>query len=356
MKKIALFFPSFDVGGVEKVMIAIANRLYDLQFEVIVITKNKGALRDSLNRNIKVADLGSRRIRSSLFFMIDTLTSNKIECLISGPDFCNYIAVAANLLLRNKVRLIITQHNYLNIESKRLGIHGRFTPLLMRLLYGKADVIIAVSNGIKKMLESVKLPVNKINRIYNPIDLELIQKMADEHVTDLPTSKYIIYLGRLAFIKNISLALSAFALFLKLKPEYKLLILGDGDQRDKLMEQARKQKLNDYVIWGGEKLNPYPYLKQASFLLLPSMSESFGNVVVEAMSLGVTVVSTPTAGVLEIDDGRGDIYISNSLLDEKDLYDKMKYAVSYPVSADKLKERAKAFNTISIIDEYVQLL
>lgn len=356
MKKIALFFPSFDVGGVEKVMIAIANRLHDLQFEVIIIAKDKGVLRNLLNEDIKVIDLGNRRIRTSLFFLRNVLKSNKIESLISGPDFCNYVAVIAKLLLYNKVHLIITQHSYFNVESKRLGFHGRITPLLIKLLYNKANVIVAVSDGVKNMLENMKLPVDKVHRIYNPIDLDTIQRMACEYVLDLPTSKYIIYLGRLAFVKNLSLMLNSFALFHKSNPEYKLLILGDGDQFEKLTLQVEELELSDSIIWGGKKLNPYPYLKQASFLVLSSISESFGNVVVEAMSLGITVVSTPTAGVLEVDDSRGVVYFSDSLLNEKKLCDRMKYAALHPISPDKLKKRAAVFNVVSIVDEYIRLL
>ena len=149
MKKIALFFPSFEVGGVEKVMIVLANRLKSLQYEIVVIAKDRGVLRKLLYANVEVVDLGNRRIRSSLFFLKRILQEYEVDCLISGPDFPNFISIIANIFSRKKVKLIITQHCYFNIETKRLGIHGRIFPFLVKLLYHKADVVVAVSDGIK---------------------------------------------------------------------------------------------------------------------------------------------------------------------------------------------------------------
>ena len=113
-----MFFPSFEVGGVEKVMIVLANRLKSLQYEIVVIAKDRGVLRKLLYANVEVVDLGNRRIRSSLFFLKRILQEYEVDCLISGPDFPNFISIIANIFSRKKVKLIITQHCYFNIETK----------------------------------------------------------------------------------------------------------------------------------------------------------------------------------------------------------------------------------------------
>ncbi len=133
-------------------MIVLANRLKSLQYEIVVIAKDRGVLRKLLYANVEVVDLGNRRIRSSLFFLKRILQEYEVDCLISGPDFPNFISIIANIFSRKKVKLIITQHCYFNIETKRLGIHGRIFPFFSKkLLYHKADVVVAVSDGIKKI-------------------------------------------------------------------------------------------------------------------------------------------------------------------------------------------------------------
>ena len=357
MKTIALFFPSFEVGGVEKVMIALANQLKSLQYEVVVIAKDKGVLRKLLYANVEVVDLGNRRIRSSLFFLKRILQKYKVDCLISGPDFPNFISIMANMFSRKKVKLIITQHCYFNIETKRLGIHGRIFPFLVKLLYHKADVVVAVSDGVKNMLKQMGVPAEKIIRIYNPIDFSLISKMACDNIDmDETFDKYIVYVGRLSYVKNVLLLIRAYALFHEQNTTYKLLIIGDGEDSDNLKHEVKRRGLSENVLFTVSMINPYPYIKKASLLVLPSLSESFGNIVVEAMFLNVTVVSTQTAGVNEINGNTDSIYMVSSFHDEGVLSDIMLYAISHPKDPKLLRIRANYFDANFIINEYISLL
>ena len=357
MKKIALFFPSFEVGGVEKVMIVLANRLKSLQYEIVVIAKDRGVLRKLLYANVEVVDLGNRRIRSSLFFLKRILQEYEVDCLISGPDFPNFISIIANIFSRKKVKLIITQHCYFNIETKRLGIHGRIFPFLVKLLYHKADVVVAVSDGIKNMLKQLGVPAEKIIRIYNPIDFSLISKMACDNIDmDETFDKYIVYVGRLSHVKNVLLLIRAYALFREQNTTYKLLIIGDGEDSDNLKHEVKRKGLSENVLFTGSMINPYPYIKKASLLVLTSLSESFGNIVVEAMFLNVTVVSTQTAGVNEINGNTDSIYMVSSFQDEGVLSDIMLYAINHPKNPELLQMRANYFDANFIINEYISLL
>ncbi len=82
-----------------------------------------------------------------------------------------------------------------------------------------------------------------------------------------------------------------------------------------------------------------PLYKKASLLVLPSLSESFGNIVVEAMFLNVTVVSTQTAGVNEINGNTDSIYMVSSFQDEGVLSDIMLYAINHPKNPELLQMR-----------------
>ena len=217
--------------------------------------------------------------------------------------------------------------------------------------------MVAVSDGIKNMLKQLGVPAEKIIRIYNPIDFSLICKMACDYIDmDETFDKYIVYVGRLSHVKNVLLLIRAYALFREQNTTYKLLIIGDGEDSDNLKHEVKRKGLSENVLFTGSMINPYPYIKKASLLVLPSLSESFGNIVVEAMFLNVTVVSTQTAGVNEINGNTDSIYMVSSFQDEGVLSDIMLYAINHPKNPELLQMRANYFDANFIINEYISLL
>ena len=355
--KIVLFVPSFNVGGVEKVMILLANQFVSNHYEVAIIAKNEGALCSLLDERVRVIDMGKRRIRNSFFFLKWVLEKEHFDCLISATEFCNFIAIFVCKFLAVRPHLIIMQHSYFNIETKGLGLHGKIVPLLIRLLYRDADFVVVVSDGVKRMLSSMRVPSTKIIRIYNPVDIKSVQLSSSECDKDswMEGIKYLVYVGRLEKVKNVIFLLRAYSLFCK-KSDYKLLIVGDGSEKKYLEKETERLKLSDKIYFIGDQTNPYPYIKHSSLLILPSLSESFGLVVVEALALGVTVISTPTAGVLEIDGDNGCIYFTKSFEDENELCSIMQYALEHPLAKTKLLDHALLFDHSVIMNEYVRLI
>ena len=144
------------------------------------------------------------------------------------------------------------------------------------------DKIIAVSKSIGRNSRELGFPVEGV--IYNPVQKKQILHLADEFIPE--ESDYIVFVGRLIVEKGVQELLAAYiTLYERGLFSHKLLFVGSGRCEKQLAEQARKHGLSNQVIFKGFQENPYPYIKNAALLVLPSYSEAMGYVAVEAAVL-----------------------------------------------------------------------
>ena len=154
-----------------------------------------------------------------------------------------------------------------------------------RRVEGKCDVLIAVSQEV--MSASVKLgfPVDGV--IFNPVDQKQILRKSEALVPE--EEDYIVFVGRLVPSKGVLPLLKAFIqLYQSGRVRHQLMFVGSGSSEKALQEQARAAGLEKQVIFKGFQENPYPYIRHAELLVLPSYSESMGYVAVEASILGTS--------------------------------------------------------------------
>jgi glycosyltransferase involved in cell wall biosynthesis len=133
----------------------------------------------------------------------------------------------------------------------------------------------------------------RLRVIHNGVDLDRCRRMAREDillpvVKDLP---WIVSACRFSVQKDFRTLLAAFGAILSVKPA-KLILVGDGELRDEVKKMASDLGILDHIVMTGFQENPFPYLIQADVFVLSSFFEGFGNVIVEAMALGVPVVAT----------------------------------------------------------------
>jgi glycosyltransferase involved in cell wall biosynthesis len=369
-KHIALFMPTFQLGGGERTFVTLANGFVRFGYDVdFVVCWKRGIFLERLSPQIHVVEM-ERRVRGVLPSLVRYISRKQPDYFISGSDFPNYLSIIANCLIRqSKTRIIIAQHCFYDIESRHLGLHGRVSPWLMKHLYPKAYQVIAVSDAIRSFLINRGISENKITRIYNPIDRkELLLRSEEQPLTEIFTPM-LVYIGRLTAVKNLKFLLDAYRKFIKmldqsdclvaknlsscLKP--KLFLIGDGEQRQELEHYIFSQGLKDDVILIGQT-NPFPYLKAAKLLLITSLSESFSLVVAEAINMGKTVVSTPTGGVSELLGNGKYGYLSKDFVDTDAFALLMKQALLNPISGSLLEERSKVFSLEYIVEQYQRLL
>lgn len=110
----------------------------------------------------------------------------------------------------------------------------------------------------------------------------------------------LLYVGRLTHQKGLDLLLAAAPSLLAKLPHHHLVLVGQGDQRQALEEQAQSLACGDRIHFLGWRPNPQDYLAAAQIVLLHSRWEGQPNVILEAMNLGKPVVTTWTAGIQEL--------------------------------------------------------
>ena len=142
--------------------------------------------------------------------------------------------------------------------------------------------LIAVSHAVMKKSNEIGFDVETV--IYNPLDSFLIK--SDSNAYELVEKDYLLFVGRLYDEKGVYELLKAYhQLISEDKINKKLIFIGTGKSQFKLYNYIRKHGLEDNVFFKGFLINPYPYIKNADLLILPSYSESMGYVAIEAAFL-----------------------------------------------------------------------
>ena len=176
--------------------------------------------------------------------------------------------------------------NTLSAEVARLEpARGRRRMARYRGMYG-ARPLLAVSQGVAQDLREACGIAARIEVIPNPFDFPEMKRLATLRA-DLPAHPYLIHVGRFSGQKRHDLLLDAFS---RLGKEERLVLLADADPR--LERMIAERGLADRVRIAGFQQNPYPWIAAARLLVLSSDHEGLPNALIEAVALGVPVVST----------------------------------------------------------------
>ena len=175
-------------------------------------------------------------------------------------------------------------------------------------------------------------------------------------------SKNIVAVGRLSKEKGFDDLLKIFKSVNSSYPDWKLNIVGDGDMKDSLLSLAKELKLGDKVIFHGYQNKGYinNLLLDSSIYVMTSLTESFGLVLIEAMSYKIPCISyTSAQGANEIiDDGINGFLIKNR--DEKEMINKIKLLIEDEKLRKKLgnkaKEKAKEYSGENILEKWSKLI
>lgn len=241
--------------------------------------------------------------------------SAAVVSLITIP---NIIAILAKLFFYRRLKVVINVHDITSriLEHSKLKPYERFLlRWLIHLLYPRADLVVAVAQGIKRdLVESFKIPPERIIVIHNPIDLETVRRRAAEPVDhpwfDGRSGPLVMAVGRLVKLKAFDLLIEAFA---KLPADLsaRLVILGDGEERPRLQQLIEQLGLADRVALLGFQENPWKYMGRADAFVLSSLTEGLPNVIGEALALGLPVVATDCSpGIREyLQDGQAGLLV-----------------------------------------------
>jgi glycosyltransferase involved in cell wall biosynthesis len=247
------------------------------------------------------------------------------------------------------------------------SLRGRLTTRLLPTALYHADAVVCVSHGVADGVAAwTSRPRAAVDVIYNPIEVDAItaHRTPPPHPWFERRDPVVVTAGRLVRAKDVATLVRAVARLngqtgKRERTVVRLLVLGDGPERDALRAQIRSLGLGDVVDLTGFVPNPYAYFHHADVFALASTHEAFGNVVVEAMACGCPVVCTRArGGVSEIlhDPHTGERY--GSLVPPRDpgaLATAIEAALARPPDANRLHRRARDFHPSRAVDAYLRL-
>ena len=366
---------SMEMGGVEKVMLSVLNNLDQEKFEMTVcLSLNQGELRNEFPPHIRKVFLtdGKEDFSKNKFIQKFQLFKRKLllEKLSKNPEIVDKEILKENYdieigMTYNDFELIL---NSSNKNSKKIGwFHSeinlpKLQPLVPKILenFPQMDHIIYCSEKIQKIMHEVypnlQYPAESV--IINAIPIEEIKKKAEEIIPDLPKNPVFVSVGRLHTRKGYHKLMDAHFQLLKDGFPHSVLIIGDGEELPNLLAQQKKLGVTETFIFAGNKMNPYPYLKNADFFIMPSESEAWPLVIAEALILQKPIIATKVGDVETMIKDRKTGY----LIDYKtgEIYEAMKEFLTNESLVSEIKENLKdienEFDNQKIFDEVEEII
>lgn len=218
---------------------------------------------------------------------------------LEGADYINIIS-------RVGERIILSIRGSKLHDEIMLRSNFALRKRIITSLYKRADAIVCVNHGIvNELIENYKLPANRLRVIYNFYDHAMIKQKSQEELSPEMNRFFqhaiISMSGRLSIEKGQVLIVRALAELKKRNPSIKLLLVGDGPEKDNIMTQAKALGLTAVyktiqgspdIFITGEVSNVFKYVSRSKIYVLNSSSEGFPNGLAEAMICGVPVLSS----------------------------------------------------------------
>ena len=366
-KKIVFVIPFLAEGGTELIVVNLINFLSERKYEKwLVLFESKLDYKEKITSSVKIISL-RKKTRWDFFKLIwrlrGIIKTLEPEIVVSFLFYANIITVLAKILsFFRQFKVIICEHSYtpIYLPKSRFAVIKKF---LLKFTYSKADLIIVVSDSIKKALVTIfHIPESKIKRIYNPFYLEEIERLAKKDIKlDIfyEKNKILISIGRLIYSKRFDRLLRVFTEIKKKMRNVYLIILGKGKLEKELQSLAEELNIDKFVYFVGFQKNPYVWLSKADVFVLTSDYEGLPNVIIEAMACGVPVVSTdcPSGPNEIITNGKNGILVPPG--DEKALAEAIMKVLQDDNLRSKLieegRKRAQDFDIHKILPQYEKL-
>jgi glycosyltransferase involved in cell wall biosynthesis len=296
--RVAFFIGSFGGGGIERITARLAHNFVKLGVEIdLILNRADPTHLWQMPAETRVIDLNTPNLYLSLPGLVRYLKQERPMALLAADHYLNEIALLAKWIAGVPLRLVVAEHNQLSKTARNATkLKGRLAPFFARLLYPWADGIIAVSEGVAKDLAvTASLPLASIETIYNPvINPQMLEKAREPLVHPWFNSgevPVILGVGKLEQQKDFPNLIRAFAQVRQATPAH-LVILGWGPDRPQLEALVQTLGVQDDVALLGYVENPYAYMARSTVFVLSSAWEGLPTVLIEAMALGIPVVST----------------------------------------------------------------
>lgn len=361
---IAIYTSALGRGGAERAMLNLANALAerDVPVDVLVAKRGISDYLPLLDSRAGLIDLEASPAVLGLPGLVRYLRRVRPSALVSVELRGHAMSLAARGLAGVDTLCVASVQNFHSREYETgVSLTRRLTLDSMRFVLPRMDRIFAVSRRVADdVVETFGVDRGVVRVVPNPIVPPEIGRRASEPV-EHPwfrdgAGPVVLSIGRLSRQKNYPLLIRAFAR-LAGESDVRLVILGEGEDREALEALVAELGLEDRVDLPGFVDNPYAYLARSALFVLSSDWEGLPSVVIEALAVGCPVVSTDCpSGPREIlEDGRYGRLVEPG--DEEELARAMRQALATDeVAPERLRDRARAYSASEVAATYVEEL
>ena len=311
MRNLVIFYPSFERGGATKILINLIKYFLKKNIKIFLIINRF----NYKHRNLKLIKLSSEQsFYKSRFFsgllgswkLIETINKlNKSETKILSMQ-SNFFAVLVSFLKNIKVIVRVSEDPCGATKYADEKIFSYLILLSKLITYNMASFIVVNATKSLKCVKKFLYNKNKVKLLYNP-SLNKINK----HKTK-KNKKILLSVGRLCKQKNQILLIKTFSELYKKNKNYKLIICGDGPDKEKINSLINHYNLEKKIILKKWSTNIKSYYKKSSIFILTSLYEGMPNVLIEALNHNMPCISSNVSGVSDLLlDGRGGIILKN---------------------------------------------
>lgn len=358
-KNVVFGITKLDIGGAERVLVDIINKISD-EFNITIFTiYSDGILEKELNSNVKIINLykNQNKILPLYIFVngkkiYNKFIKNKFDveiAFLEGP-------ITRIFKYKNKnAKKIAWVHNDIKKVFGR-GIKSEIKKNLDKNLYKNYDKIVFVSNENKKSFEDLYGDMGKQIVIYNYIDKNRILKKSEcDNIIKKENIPIIVTVARLVEQKGFERFIQIHKKIIDEGIYHKIYVIGDGILKTKLQNLINKLNLENSFILLGQKQNPYCYIKMADYFCLFSLYEGYGIVIEEAKIFNKPILITKTAAIEAVENYEKSLIIENN---ENDIYDKLKKVLLKQIEVKRKisKKNFKVYDNDFILEKIQKLI
>ena len=341
------------LAGAERMTATIANGLAEQGYAVTILSLWDNASCFALHPSIQHKALFDERPSFKLAYASTVtgirrhLKAHRIDVLVQVDTMLSLFALPAALGLG--VRHVAWEHCHFDED---LGRRARRWARRLAARFCE-QIVVLTERDRKRWLEALR-PRSAVVCIPNPLPFAMPEQPAPR------TSKTVLAVGRLVHTKGFDVLLNAWAIVKQHAPDWKLMIVGEGEERPALEKQRDQLGLHDSVTLPGIYPDVTQAYAQASIFCLSSRYEGFGLVLIEAMAFGLPIVSTACeTGPRELlEDGRDAVMVAVD--DQAALADALLRLISDCDKANTLgqaaSKKAARFSRERILTEWNRLL
>jgi len=361
-KSIVFGITSLSLGGAERVLVDICNKLKD-NYEITIFTLyGNGEFEKEIDKKIKIINMNNSKYQD-----LSYIQKKKMSIYMLVPIFRYFIY---KKYIKNKFDVEVSflegpitwLFSHDSNSKKICWVHNDITNVfgndvsskikkkMNKNSYKKYHKIVFVSKDNKEKFEkSLSLKTNNCV-IYNYLEKEKVLKKSIEFIPKELKHDYkcFVIVSRLTEQKGIDRLIEVHEKLIKDNYKHYIYHIGDGPMKAELSKRIKDKKINTFFLLGKKK-NPYPYIKEADYFLLPSYYEGYGMVIDEAKILDKYIMITDTAAREAVSDYKNSVVVENSF---EGIYNGIKKLIK----TSNKKNINYEYNNEHIIEEIIDLI